>query len=138
MEPRIELPQELVDRLAAVRIVDGQVQYNYRQALRDDPNLTDDLFIERLTTDLETMEHNKAANDAELAKFEAEQAKQRKIDEAHQRQANRIAIAGMALPAIIATAAFSKSVNDIACAALTHADALLAAADDTKDPILND
>lgn len=130
MEPRIELPQDLIDRLAAVRLDDAHLQYNYRQALREDPSLTDALFIERLTSDLVALEHNKV-------EYEAEQAKQRQIDEAHQRQSNRIALAGMALPALISAASADKNIREIACAALAHADAVLDAADATKDPILN-
>lgn len=130
MEPRIELPKQLADRAAAVRISDEQIQYHYQREVKES-SITDDQFVERLTHDVEALEHNAR----EIAE---EQAKQRLIDEAHQRQANRIALAGMALPAVIAAASPSKSVNEIACAALAHADALLAAADATKDPILND
>lgn len=129
MEPRIEIPQELNDRAAAVRISDEQIQYHYQGALKE--GVTEEQFIARLTSDIEALEHNARV-------IAEEQAKQRQIDEAHQRQANRIAVAGMALPAIITAADHTKSVGDVARTALAHADALLTAADATKDPTLND
>lgn len=129
MEPRIEIPQELAARLSAVRIDDAQIQYHYQGALKE--GVTEEQFIERLTSDLEALEHNARV-------IAEEQAKQRQVDEAHQRQANRIAIAGMALPAAIAEAADAASIKDIAGTALAFADELLAQADATKDPILND
>jgi hypothetical protein len=130
VEPRISLSQDLVERLAAVGIDDAHIQFNLQQAFQDDPSMTGDLFTERLIADLETLERNKA-------EYEAEQAKQRQIDEAHQRQANRIALAGMALPACITGASRSTSIKDIAETALAFADALLAKAEASKDPNLN-
>lgn len=124
MEPRIEIPQELAARLAAFGINDLELQHNYRNALKR--GVTDAQFVEQATHDVEQLEAGRTAAE-----------KQREIDAAHQRQANRIAIAGMALPAIITAADHTKSVGDVARAALAHADALLEAADKTKDPILN-
>lgn len=131
MEPRIELPQELKTRWAAFGVDDASIQHNFQLARASLPSLTEAEFIERATHDLQQLE--KGREDAR-----AEEAKQRQIDEAHQRQANRIAIAGMALPAIITAADHTKSVGDVARTALAHADALLAQADATKDPSLND
>lgn len=124
MEPRIEIPQELAARLATFGINDLELQHNYRNALKH--GVTDAQFIEQATHDVEQLEAGRAAAE-----------KQCEIDAAHQRQANRVAIAGMALPAIISAATTAKSINEIAAAALHQADALLALADETKDPILN-
>lgn len=129
MEPHIEIPQELIDRAAAVRIGDAQIQHHYREALKE--GVTDEQFVELLTHDIEALERNAR----EIAE---EQAKERELHGARERQANRIALAGMALPAAISEAADAASIKDIAGTALAFADELLAQADATKDPILND
>lgn len=128
--PRIEMSDDLKARWAEFGVDDVAIQYNYQQARASDPSLTDEDFIERAAHDLQQLE--KGREDARIA-----EAKERELQDARERQANRIALAGMALPAIITAADHTKSVRDVARAALAHADALLYAAEATKDPILN-
>lgn len=125
---RIELPQDIIDRLAAVRINDEQVQHHYYYAAKE--GATAEEFLAKLTSDLEALENN-------AREIKEEQTKQRQIDDAREFQANRIAIAGMALPAIIAAADDKANITDIARLALDMADRVLDIAEVTKDPILN-
>lgn len=130
MEPRIELQDNLKTRWAAFGVDDDEIQRAFRSARSMDPSLTEADFIERSTSDLQKLE--KGREDAR-----AEEAKQRQIGEAHQHQSNRIALAGMALPAVIAAADVNANITDIARLALDMADKVLDIADKSKDPILN-
>lgn len=124
--PRIELPIGVSTRWEAFNIGDLEIQHNWAQAYA--AGETEAGFIKRAMYDLEQLEAGRAERDRLVA-----------LDKANEHQGHRIAVGGLVLQGLLAGNVMGKdaSIHEHAVQALAIADALLAEAEETKDPVLN-